>query len=433
MKQAAEDGSEMTVAMVTMAFPWPSETFAARDIRALKAQGVDVHVHQLRRRTRNQDSLARQQGVTDVPVSRPGFFGSFDLRKPRGPGIGKVARLALKIAVDGSTWWRERVRCLLLLPLAAQVARRVLREQPDVLHLYWGHYPSMVVLLVGDLLPGTRITMFLGAYDLARGLGVSRWAAPSCKVVFTHAHANLPDLRKVLRPSASVIVAHRGIDLSPYPPVADLARIRKEKTVFSAGRLIPNKGVDQVIRSFGKILEAHPDTTLRIAGDGAARKELEALVEKLELDHAVTFLGWLDENRIREEMLRAKVFMMLSTKRGERLPNAVKEAMAAGCVCVVSPSAGIDELIDDGIDGYIVPPDDGDRVPDRANRHLGIVDFELIQRLAAEKIRREFDVVTSARRYVEVWRTLLSSDDDRAAEDHHVPRPLHGRDRDRMG
>ncbi len=394
----------MRVSIVTMAFPWPSETFAARDFRALRARGASITVHQLRRKLPSQDALAHEQGVADVPARHPSIPALAALLLPGGPGLGRILRLALRIARDRDTAWRERVRCLVLLPFAAQVARRVMRERPDVLHLYWGHYPAMVTVLLRGRLPGTMRTMFLGAYDLERGLGVSRWAAAESRVVYTHAHANVPALRAVLGPDADIVVAHRGIDLSPYPPVAELARTSRGPTVLSAGRLIPNKGVDRVLEAFARILERHPDARLRIAGDGPARAELEAAVARAGMAHAVTFLGWLGEEEVRREMMAAKIFLMLSRKSGERLPNVVKEAMASGCVCVVSRSPGIDELIEDGVDGWVIEGDAPGPVAEVVGRHLGVERFEPMQERAAGKIRRAFDAAAAAEAYLGRWR-----------------------------
>src|SRR5690606_27839588 len=198
---------------------------------------------------------------------------------------------------------------------------------------------------------------------------------------------NVPALRAVLGPDADIVVAHRGIDLSPYPPVDELARTSRGPTVLSAGRLIPNKGVDRVLEAFARILERHPEARLRIAGDGPARAELEASVARAGMAHAVTFLGWLGEEEVRREMMAAKIFLMLSRKSGERLPNVVKEAMASGCVCVVSRSPGIDELIEDGVDGWVIDGDAPGPVAEVVGRHLGVERFEPMQERAAGKIR----------------------------------------------
>src|SRR5690606_34908004 len=200
-----------------------------------------------------------------------------------------------------------------------------------------------------------------------------------------------------------VVVVDRGIDRAAYPTDLEAARSGEPGTVFCATRFITNKGVDQVLRVFHEVAPEHPGATLRLAGDGPARAEMEALARSLGIERSVTFLGWLSEDRILEEMLRAKLFVALSRKAGERLPNAVKEAMAAGCVCVVLDAPGMAELIEHGRDGYIVPPDRPEKAAEHIGRHIGVPGLEPVQRAAAEKIRRHFDVRASAAEYARRW------------------------------
>src|SRR5690606_11881067 len=110
--------ARMRVSVVTMAFPWPSETFAARDFRALRARGASITVHPLRRKLPSQDALAHEQRVADVPARHPSIPALAALLLPGGPGLGRILRLALRIVRDRDTAWRERVRCLVLLPFA---------------------------------------------------------------------------------------------------------------------------------------------------------------------------------------------------------------------------------------------------------------------------------------------------------------------------
>jgi glycosyltransferase involved in cell wall biosynthesis len=392
------------VSVVTMSFPWPSETFASRDFLALQKRDITIEVHPLRPPRPPQRGLAEQQRAAGIPVKDATLAGGLWSVLSSPARMVDVIRLAWRITFDRETPCLERLKCLFLLPRAAHVTARIVRDRPDVLHLYWGHYPSLVLLLARRRLARVKLTMFLGAYDLERSLGASRWAAASCDTVFTHAHANVPDLRRFLGTGQEVVVVHRGIDLTCYPTELETVRPAKPGTVFSASRMIPNKGVDLVIRAFHDILPEHPGASLRLAGDGPQRRGMEDLVKSLGIDRSVEFLGWLSEDQIREELLQAKIFLSLSRKAGERLPNAVKEAMAAGCVCVVLDAPGMNELIVHGVDGYIVPADEPRQALDHMRRHIAVPRFEDIQRAAADKIRSRFDVSSSAAEYARRWR-----------------------------
>ena len=63
-------------------------------------------------------------------------------------------------------------------------------------------------------------------------------------------------------------------------------------------------------------------------------------------------------------MASSDIFLFLSSKAGERLPNVVKEAMLAGCICIVSNTPVIDELIEDGKTGFIIEEKNYALIPD---------------------------------------------------------------------
>ncbi|MGN2624140.1 glycosyltransferase family 4 protein [Stutzerimonas balearica] len=310
-----------------------------------------------------------------------------------------------------SPGWRplERLKCIALLPAAARVAGELSRVQPDVVHLFWGHYPALVTLLVRPLLPHSRFSLFLGAYDLELRLPVSRWAAELSEVCFTHAHVNIPQM-KALVGDRNVHVVHRGIDLSGYPSVDALRFSRRPRRIFTAGRLIPEKGFDKVIHQFADVMNQYPEAELVIAGAGPDLERLGTLVQSLGLSGRVSFPGWLSEAEVREQLLASRVFVLLSSKPGERLPNVVKEAMAAGCVAIASHSPGIDELIQYGVDGFICDVDDGEAIQAAIGYGFANDQAASLSRAAASKIRDAFDVEYAARRYADCWSKLIEHD-----------------------
>lgn len=386
LRQLSKNTS-LRIAYVLMLFPAPSETFARRDIDALRSLGHEVVPL----------SLYRAQGA-----SRLRYWVECLRGLSCSPGLVAAFRLLVRLLF--SPGWRplERLKCIALLPAAARVAGELSRLRPDVIHLFWGHYPALVTLLVRPLLPHSRFSLFLGAYDLELKLPVSRWAAELSEVCFTHAHVNIPHMMALLG-NRSVHVVHRGIDLSDYPAADALRFSCRPLRIFTAGRLIPEKGFDKVIDQFVEVVNQYPDAELVIAGVGPDLERLCALVQSAGLSERVTFPGWLSEVEVRNQLLDSRVFVLLSSKPGERLPNVVKEAMAAGCIAIASHSPGIDELIQHGVDGFICDVDDGEAI--QAAIGYGFASDEAISlsRAAATKIRDAFDVEHAARRYADCW------------------------------
>lgn len=129
---------------------------------------------------------------------------------------------------------------------------------------------------------------------------------------------------------------------------------RRRPRIVAMGRLSPEKGFDVLIRAFAQLAPWYPDWTLQILGTGRQREPLERLAETLGVRDNVQWLGWVE--RPEAILLDASVFVLPS--RYEGFPNALLEAMACGLPCIASDcDSGPAEIIRDGLDGLLVPPD----------------------------------------------------------------------------
>src|SRR5690606_566776 len=156
------------------------------------------------------------------------------------------------------------------------------KYKPDVVHLFWGHYPAMVGVLVHKFFSESLVSMFLGAHDLEENYAGSVDLANRVKLVFTHANSNLKALVQMGIDTDSVHVVHRGTKISVVNTGLERFNKMLDKPSFvTAARLIDEKGVDDVLRIFSSILDIYPMATLSIAGDGPQRKSLEALAADL--------------------------------------------------------------------------------------------------------------------------------------------------------
>jgi glycosyltransferase involved in cell wall biosynthesis len=128
-----------------------------------------------------------------------------------------------------------------------------------------------------------------------------------------------------------------------------------------AARLVPVKGVADVIRAVGQVRNRVPDVRLEIAGDGPERPALEECVRQLGLSDSVTFLGWQAD--------LAPVFsrwdVVVQGSRDEGFPVALVEAMAAGLPVVATAVGGTVELVETGRTGWLVPPEDPEALASR--------------------------------------------------------------------
>lgn len=395
----------MRIAYVTMRFPTPSETFASTDVHALTRLGDVVTVIGLRPAHARHAELMAERSLESVAVCSLSLS-----RALRGLGLAVVRPAwtwSMLLWIFRWTWLRptHTVRSLLLLPSALVAFDDVRRGGFTVAHLFWGHYPAMVGHLLERFAPEVVRSIFLGAYDLAMGYGGSAPVARHADTVWTHARVNVPDIERLGVPAGTVRVAYRGVDASQLEAVARrYAGERVPRRIVTVARLIASKGLRDVIRAFAVLRNRVPQATLCIVGEGPEQATLEELARALGVGEAIEFLGHLPHADALAAMACSEVFVLLSTKPGERLPNAVKEAMALGCVCVVTATPGIDELVEHERTGFVLESTEPESVAGWLQHALTLgPERGTLQEAAVQRIRESFSVLATMVRYREAW------------------------------
>jgi len=307
--------------------------------------------------------------------------------------------------------WRNPghlVKSLLLLPRAIDTFFEIPSDKAGVVHLFWGHYPSLVGYLFLRWRKDCVVSIFLGAYDLLSRYDLSVYVANRADVVWTHTRANLKALAELGVVNEMLRVSHRGIDLSSVPD----HRKKVLRRIVTAGRLIRDKNMHEVLRVFSMVHKQWADATLVVIGDGPELENLKALAGELGIGGAVTFTGYLNQSYVYAEMSVAEVFLLLSTSRSERLPNVVKEASACGCPCIVGNTPGIDELITNGSNGFIVSNDrigESVRYTDMLFRSREAM--QGIGRRAEQRVIDRFDASRLVAERIQVWQLSISEYD----------------------
>ena len=344
----------MKIAYVTMQFPVASETFAAVEIRALRKLGAKVSVLAFRRAPARAQTMLAERGLVDLPIDQGGAGAT--LRGLLLLFLRPGDSLPLLIAILSHCWRQPEhlAKALALLPRSLDLLQRVEAERPDVVHIFWGHYPSLLGLLVKRRLPQVAVTQFLGAYDLEKGFPLSRLLAGQADRLLTHARANLPALAARGVDPARVEVSYRGIEI----PAAVPAPRKTAGLMVVAERLVPQKRTAEALRLFAAVAAELPEAQLRVLGAGPEAERLRSLAVELGLENRIAFCGHVPHGEVFGHLAEAEVALTLSQSPSERLPNALKEAMLHRCLCLAAPSPGIDELIADGKTGLLAAPDD---------------------------------------------------------------------------
>jgi colanic acid/amylovoran biosynthesis glycosyltransferase len=148
-------------------------------------------------------------------------------------------------------------------------------------------------------------------------------------------------------------IIHCGID----PALFDAVSHREPgKRLLFVGRLAPPKGLPILLESLSVLTQKHPDILLTVVGDDPDRKKLEQMTDRLGLSKNVNYVGYKSQGEVRDYLQHTDVFVLPSFAEG--VPVVLMEAMASGVPVVATQVGGVSELVDSGVNGYLVPPSD---------------------------------------------------------------------------
>jgi len=208
-------------------------------------------------------------------------------------------------------------------------------------------------------------------------------------------------VKEVIRscvPESRIEVIPLGVDLNEFkysPPP-------RNYNILMAGYHTWRKGFIYMIKAMPKILREFPEAKLHITGDGPQRKSLESLTRRMRLEKNIIFHGFVPRSEMPELMKLSRVLVLPSLS--EAFGHVLTEAMAVGRPVVVTATAGPKEIVNDGVDGFLVPPADSDALADAVIKLFS--DYELTVKMglnARRKMELKFDWMNVAKQYYEVY------------------------------
>ena len=163
-------------------------------------------------------------------------------------------------------------------------------------------------------------------------------------------------LKKVCRSTNTRVILNGFVP----PTIYDIPKKDHFHSILFVGHLIPQKKADVLIKAFAKIHNKYPDSILTIIGRGPDYDELRKLVQELSLELSVSFCGELPHETVLDYMVKNQFFILPSIKEGFGI--VYLEAMACGCVAIGTMNEGISDFICDGVNGYLIPPNDSEAI-----------------------------------------------------------------------
>lgn len=189
----------------------------------------------------------------------------------------------------------------------------------------------------------------------------------ACKLVYEKADAVMGVSRKVLDNIQKKVdirgkdfVVYNGVDTERFRPLENKPKSDVLRIV-SVGNLIELKGHDYTLRAIKQLVDEGCDkVSFKLAGRGPLENELKALAKELGIEGKVEFVGYVPYDDIVKLLQTSDVFVMPSWY--EALGCVYLEAMACGLPAIGCWGNGIDEIIKDGENGFLVAPKNTEQI-----------------------------------------------------------------------
>ncbi len=239
------------------------------------------------------------------------------------------------------------------------------KEQPDIVHSW--STPDNPYAGIAGWLAGVRVR--IGSFrESPQNRGFSKlpqplqWAAKrACPLLTVNAESIRKELiAEHLNPDRIILVPN-CVEMQPHNTVPDLPEVLNGnfRLVGTVCNIRRNKNIHVFIAGLGLLMEKYPDLRGAIVGQPIPDEmdyyeEIQQRLKTENLADRIFLLGFRDDAPAL--MQSFKVFCLLSEFEGS--PNAILEAMAAGRPVIATATSGIPDLVQDGVNGYLVPPGD---------------------------------------------------------------------------
>jgi glycosyltransferase involved in cell wall biosynthesis len=360
----------MRIAFVSQEYP-PETGFGGIGSQTYqKAHGMALLGHEVYVISHSRDANRHETDQDNVRVIRiPGADNELTIATEAARWLSYSIKVAAEIArlhaevhldlVDFPEWGGEAYVHLLNRTEWDRIPSAIQLHGPIVMFAHAIGWPDTDsdFYRVGHMMEGTCLRLADTVYSS------SRCSADWCERFYGLKSANIP-------------VLHTGVDTQHFRPhyVAKNAR----PTIVFAGKIESNKGVELLVEAACRLAGKIPDLRLQLFGRGRSNLIEQLLQEAADAGHRelIELPGYIAPEALPEHLSRAHVFAAPSLYEGG--PGFVYlEAMACELPVIGCRSGGVCEVIEDGVTGYLVPPDDAEAL------------YRSLARLVSDKELRE--------------------------------------------
>lgn len=374
-------------------FEW-SQNFVTRELMELNRLGVEMMIG-------SRDVLHRD----DLSVEERGLLDRLFLIRENPFSFGYLAR-HLEIAVTRPTAyftaWKTLFslrhkpskfpRGVICLCRAAGIAKQVERYGANLIHAHFLTAQAETALYLSKL---TGIPFGVVAYAHDIYVDNSGLAGKLKHASYVNATTRFNQdymTRLIPNKHEKIVTLYYGIYTSPELK----SRLAHDKFTFLAvGRLVQKKGFKYLIEACALLKERGYEFQCEIVGKGPLEAELISHMTRLKVDDCVTLRGYVPPNEMSEAYRRGDVLVapcvVADNGDVDGLPNVCLEAMDHGLPIITTTVSGIPEGVEDGVNGWLVPPDDSEAFADAMIKALTTT-LSSMRVASFEMAAKKFDV-----------------------------------------
>lgn len=361
--------SHIRMAYLVSAYPALSHTFILREVLGLKARGIDIVTASINPDARPMERLTadeRSERELTYVLKSHGLVGGLKahawtlLNHPAGYING------LRFALRRGGTLKQQAWNLFHLTEAFMIGKWMNQARVEHLHVHFGTAAASVASLARKVFPIT-LSMTVHGPDEFANVREEHFAekVEATEFVVCISHFARGQTMQHSDPSGwhKLDVVRLGI----FPDYGDHTRLPHATGTFEmacVGRLTPAKGQHLLIEALHRLQkQGVTHIRLTLAGNGPDEASLRQHAQEMGVSHLIHFAGPLNQHEVRELYARSDAFVLPSFAEG--IPVVLMEAMSFGLPCLSTRTAGIPELIEDGVSGFLVAPSDVDGLAER--------------------------------------------------------------------
>ncbi len=386
------------VAYILDIFPTVSETFIINEIVTVEKLGLETVIFSRKKPAgkvphEEADRLGRQTTYFPEPKSISFIQSCGDhlrlLRKAPSRYI-KTLLFSFQNNQEGLLWFFK---------IAGSYALLVEKHKPDHIHAHFASLAGEYAMLISMLLDIPYTFTAHGWHDIFEYPPEDfRERALQAKKVITVSQYNKNYMaEKFAIAPEKIEVIHCGI--KPELFNAGGRSGNAQPRILSIARLHPIKGVEYLIRACKILKDKNIRFSCHIIGDGELREECDNLIEQMGLHGAVRLEGAQPAEEVRRQLAVSDIYVNSSLCEG--LSVSIMEAMASDLAVVASNVTGIAELIEDGVNGYLVEPKNAAALAEAMERCINDPKKRAgMGRISRKRIETDFALETEVRKLI---------------------------------